>query len=904
MKRIISIILAVGIIFSMLSSLCVLSSAEGFTKAEQKALEVTAALELFHPTEGDLSGNSTPIMRSELATVAVQMMGFTNPGKGDSGFPDVPSEHWASGWIRLAKSNGLMLGDEQGNFMPDMNVTYEQVLKVLVYMLGYAPKAEMYGGYPNGYIQTATELGLTKNLPMKKGMALTRNETAIAVYNALHADYLYQVGFSNQEMTYVTGDEYTILSQLMKVEYGTGILYEYGNNSAVKNSKYNNTGYCRIGNKGFTCSDRRYADYLGYEVEYYSRITEDESEGEVLYISPTKKNTDITVEIRDVHYTDSNMSLERFVYEENATEKTKTLKVDKDAAYVVNGLYDFSFEVDDFGVENGFVKLVDNDNDTVYDVVFVWIYENYVIENVNGTLISGKYYKSLDMNKYVDKEVEISFPSGERTGISGLSKLHTWDVISVAISSNDEFVKIFVTQDGISGQVESIENDVVIISGESRYISGGFNSTAKQSGDSYVQLGLNGEFYFDVVGNIAAVLEVADSGQKERYGYLLGMSTLEENGGMLFGTSEAMQVKLFTDSGTIEFVETEVRIRNKRTGKKDFASEILSETDFVQDNKTVHQLIQYRCNAEGKIIELSTAAETNGNEALGQPYYDFDKFSLDYSNGTNPFIYRRYSSAFGAKNTGFNPNFRVNANSKIFYIPITDSRVAQEQLKLFSLDSFEDYNMNYTNLYFYDSDDTGVCSALVYKEEIRNGSASTTSIGTDFFAVTKVVNTINEDNEKIVSVEGYMSGNIKNYELLNIASEAIIPNMILGVQTDLKGRLVVSDENIIYSPRRPNERWYKKIIKGGDPQPEVWTSCGTVERKNGKYFTVDFGTGLARPFYISQDFRLYKIEGGKFVMGNENDIVKTSIDGRVSGSTVVMNNRYDYVREIFIIDNN
>lgn len=51
---------------------------------------------------------------------------------GNSGFPDVTSSHWASGYIQFVKDNKIMQGDENGLFRPDDSITREEWVKTVL----------------------------------------------------------------------------------------------------------------------------------------------------------------------------------------------------------------------------------------------------------------------------------------------------------------------------------------------------------------------------------------------------------------------------------------------------------------------------------------------------------------------------------------------------------------------------------------------------------------------------------------------------------------------------------------------------------------------------------------------------------------------------------------------------
>jgi hypothetical protein len=76
-------------------------------------------------------------------------------------FTDVPGEHWANAYITRAYDMGIINGIGSGLFCPDAALTYSQAVKMVVCALGYEELALMQGGYPSGYIMTATRLGIT-----------------------------------------------------------------------------------------------------------------------------------------------------------------------------------------------------------------------------------------------------------------------------------------------------------------------------------------------------------------------------------------------------------------------------------------------------------------------------------------------------------------------------------------------------------------------------------------------------------------------------------------------------------------------------------------------------------------------------------------------------------------------
>lgn len=72
--------------------------------------------------------------------------------KAEINFSDLKKTHWAYDDIAKAVNIGFVSGYEDGTFRPDDTITYEQAITMIFTLLGYAPIAEMYGGYPTAFM--------------------------------------------------------------------------------------------------------------------------------------------------------------------------------------------------------------------------------------------------------------------------------------------------------------------------------------------------------------------------------------------------------------------------------------------------------------------------------------------------------------------------------------------------------------------------------------------------------------------------------------------------------------------------------------------------------------------------------------------------------------------------------
>jgi len=116
-------------------------------------------------------------------------------------FDDVEVSHWACQYIYAAKENKIIDGDGNGNFNPENHITNEEIVKMIVCLLGYSEMAEMKDGYPAGYTATASRLGITNGLNLKTKTPAIRKDVAIMISNALDVPIMVQKSEGDGENT-------------------------------------------------------------------------------------------------------------------------------------------------------------------------------------------------------------------------------------------------------------------------------------------------------------------------------------------------------------------------------------------------------------------------------------------------------------------------------------------------------------------------------------------------------------------------------------------------------------------------------------------------------------------------------------------------------------------------------
>ena len=157
--------------------------------SEDEAAQAVTALGILTGDEGGALNLSGPVTRAEFVTMAVK----ASPGGEQIGqaatspYPDVPRDHWASGYVEAAVSLGLVSGYSDGTFRPDQPMGWAEGVSLVLALLGYGPE-DFSGAYPTGQLALAHSLGLDQGVSARSAAdVLTRRDAMYLFYNLLSA---------------------------------------------------------------------------------------------------------------------------------------------------------------------------------------------------------------------------------------------------------------------------------------------------------------------------------------------------------------------------------------------------------------------------------------------------------------------------------------------------------------------------------------------------------------------------------------------------------------------------------------------------------------------------------------------------------------------------------------------
>ena len=146
-----------------------------------------------------LNDNITRAEAAKMLCIAKTTQDVIDSSEITESFKDVPESHWAYRYICYAKKNGIVNGDENGNFNPEANITNAEIAKMVVSLLGYSVFADNNGGYPIGYMLAATRFGVTDGLTLVTDSPAIRNDVGIMINNALDIPLMVNTSENGEE---------------------------------------------------------------------------------------------------------------------------------------------------------------------------------------------------------------------------------------------------------------------------------------------------------------------------------------------------------------------------------------------------------------------------------------------------------------------------------------------------------------------------------------------------------------------------------------------------------------------------------------------------------------------------------------------------------------------------------
>ena len=628
------------------------------------------------------------ITRGEFADMLAPIVVYTGHEMGED-YTDVSESHQYFEAIEQVIGGGVMHGISASEFAPDSPIKYEHARMAVLRMLSVGQYASVFEQSEAYYNQFEQAIGLKRR--QADGVNMTRHMAYDLIYDALFTKML-EVNFTGLNAVIEKSDEYFLTSQL-DIVFVRGQLVDNGITSLTGKSKVN-ADQIMLGDTEMYYEDASVISYLGYELECYVRVTDDETT--LVCYSLSDRTQKVEIQDDDIVSVEENS----IVYEENNREKTLNISENIDVIY--NGKYDATYTNKEFENICGNVTFIRNSGDNRYSVAIVHDRDTYVVSRVT----TSKLYLTSDAEEklYLDpdeQDIDIYYYyNGE---VSDFSQITADSVLGIEKSRDEKLYTVHISNTEVTGVVNGMDAEGVTIEGVYYKYSKYFLEKTESLDYVMPKIGVNNLIYLDCDGKVAKVNAQV---LRDAYGWIERIYKGDDD--------ENIYVKLYSENGTLEIYTLKEKVNFNEIRMK--ANTILTNADFMEEGSTIRQLVTYKANENNEISMLNTAKDMTG--VAGYEGYDPDHFTLD--GYTERSAYRAGTwSSFDAIG-----NARISNSTVVFMIPSLSGRDVSE----FAIETgrYFEQNSTYDNVYIYNTQENRVADVVVlYNDfEIYEGEYS------------------------------------------------------------------------------------------------------------------------------------------------------------------------------------
>lgn len=681
--------------------------------------------------------------------------------------------------------------------------------------------------YNNDYSYMASKLGMLNGTDMYAG-----SEECVT-YDQMVMLFWNTLNMNAMKMESVDSYGYsdkTIMEYYLKIYEESGIV-NANNTIAVDGGKTTGTDEVRIGNESYLVGNTITEQLIGSSVKFYYY---DSDEKVLKWIERNSSKTK-TVLLYGDNITSVGDSI--VAYDEGG--KNKTLRLDPNYLIIYNGktVTDGSIGLEAVMSLNSQSYFISNSGGK-YNIVIIKDYEYYLVDAISQSHTVNDYSAktSIDLD---DAETLKVYENGVRTTADAIK---AGNVIAVTKSADGKVITAEILSGTVSGEITSIASNEIKVAGARYTVSPSY------AGDA-LKIGRSGTFYFDNYGRVVRCVKLKEA--SSQYGYLLNFYRGESPDSDCFA-------EILTAQGTRETftVKQSVNVNGEKC-----------TLDAALQRVSKNQLVTYKVNSSNALTKINTASTA---------YIGRDTSAEFLS------VHFKGAGKYRKNNMCFNSKYLLDSTTPIFVIPYNGDKEDYTVMDASSLVNNTTYDIS-----VYDIDDYMYASCIVLKEnfaEPENLRSKRSVILTD------VMRGINDDDEDIITLEGYQQGGkvsytVENTEMRDNRGRYYVRDLgegdVVQLGVDVKG--VVSAVQLLFKADEeylpiaagtdtPNSYW-----EGGTVvMPDLWVSFGEVTDRNTNVLLVDADGNDAiinkAPHKFATATNVYVYENGKLSPTNKNDI--------------------------------
>lgn len=509
----------------------------------KRAIETISALGLI---KGDEEGNFNPehsVNRAEFAVIIANIckigqsseaaewyaeffgseeneLELKNPPDNSTGtFKDLPFDHWAYEKIMSVVDFGMMSGTYKDRFEPDRAVYYAEGVKTIIKLLGYDVRAELAGGYPNGHISIAAELGVLSGISYQVNGEMTREDVARMIYNSLNVDLLQLKSYGETKKYEVIRGE-SLLTKVLELQKAKGQMTA---NQSTTLTTSDNVGRNNVQVDGqifrLTKATSNAGEYIGRFVELYYKENKNSDINELVYITLSKDDESITISAENI----SGYSNNEILYFDDNSNRILRENIVPGSPMIYNGMALSAYDEDTFDIQYGNVTLVKKDgkyNQIIlkdYTTMYVGAVDKdkFLVYNKSADSDASTNDENITLDTGNTKEnIKIVSAQGEALDFGDISSGSVLTVAQNGINKEvivtTNTVKMKVSELSIDGDSEAyIKEDNKIYKFSREYVKSGGRADAK--------VGDRVTLHLDAFGGVAWITLDEDGNMKTAF---------------------------------------------------------------------------------------------------------------------------------------------------------------------------------------------------------------------------------------------------------------------------------------------------------------------------------------------------------------------------------------------------
>lgn len=557
-KKIIALMVLISLILSLISFQ--LTHADDFNDAYKYEMEFLKNVNII---ESDYDATLV-ITKSEILFLILKTLypdaDFSKTIENKISFNDVPETHRNYSYVVAARDLGIIKGDGNNNFCPDKQITLAETLAIVVNSLGYTYHAEEMGGYPFGYYQISQRIGLLKNVNLSVNDIVNGGDVVRIIYNALFSNIVDVLIKGENKFEVKIDASRNILYERYSIKEYNGVIIDNGIVSIEGQSvsdqkkaviKLNKTGETITAYSNGT----DFTKYLGCNVKAFIKFDTEKGRNEFLYVTEVDESDVLVLNAKDI--TDANNNYIEYTEDINDTDVKKVNLPTKRPILIYNGIKIIDKTFEELIPEDGFIKLIDNTRDGIYDIILVLSFNyssgiynaparNIVIDRVvtdygeEGISCLYNPSASIDLN---ESEYIYNFILNDK--YNELSKLKSGLVLSVAEApekvDGKTYYMLAVSENEVSGNIAYIDDtECVYLSDDEYYNISSSITSVKPTFINSLKSGDKVNMLIDVTGK-AAYVTINEGGSKN-YAYIIKAEKISRG-------EEYISIKYFSKDG-------------------------------------------------------------------------------------------------------------------------------------------------------------------------------------------------------------------------------------------------------------------------------------------------------------------------------------------------------------------